>query len=166
MSDFFNVVRSYLLEYLPRQKCFSENTIKAHKNALNLFVSYLRTVKLMKVGNIKFPIMDRQLIIDFLDWLTEVRGCARSSRNQRLSILRTFFEYAGQLDCTQVALEISIKKIPAAKCPKPLVDFLSENALKALLSQPSTAVDFQIIRKEIIRIQQTTNARKAVRLSE
>jgi len=138
MSDFFNTVRSYLLEYLPRQKCLSENTIKAHKNALNLFVSYLRTELNMKVDSITFSVLDKQLVIDFLDWLTDVRGCSKSSRNQRLSILRNFFEYAGQLDCTQIALEISIKKIPAVKHPKPMVDFLSENALKALLAQPNT----------------------------
>lgn len=138
MSDFFNTIRSYLLEYLPHQKCLSENTIKAHKNALNLFVSYLRTERKRKVDSIAFSTLDKHLVIDFLNWLTKVRGCSLSSRNQRLSILRTFFEYAGQLDCTQIALEISIKKIPAANHPKPMVDFLSENALKALLAQPNT----------------------------
>jgi len=138
MSDFFDTIRSYLLEYLPQQKCRSENTVKAHKNTLNLFVSYLRTVRQLKVANIKFSIINRQLVIDFLNWLTDVRGCSLSSRNQRLSILRTFFEYAGQLDCTQIALEVSIKKIPTANHPKPMVDFLSENALKVLLSQPVT----------------------------
>ena len=138
MNDFFNTVRSYLLEYLPHQKCRSENTVKAHKNALNLFVSYLRAERRMKVSNIMFSALDKQLVIDFLNWLTETRGCSLSSRNQRLSILRTFFEYAGQLDCTQIALEISIKKIPVASHPKTIVDFLSDNALKALLAQPST----------------------------
>ena len=136
MNDFFKTVRSYLLEFLPRQKCLSENTIKAHKNALNLFVTFLRTEKRTKVDLISFETMDKQIVIDFLYWLVEVRGCSLASRNQRLSILRTFFEYAGQLDCTQVALEISVKKIPAAKCPQNIVEFLSEPALKALLEQP------------------------------
>lgn len=139
MNDFFNAIRSYILEYLPKQKCCSENTIKAHKNALNLFISYMRSEKAMKVESIVFPVINQQTVIDFLNWLVEERGCSLASRNQRLSILRTFFEYAGQLDCTQVALELSIKKIPAAKHPKATVDFLSENALKALLEQPNTS---------------------------
>lgn len=139
MTDFFNAIRSYLLEYLPKQKCCSPNTIKSHKNTLNLFVSYLRSVKDLKVESINFSGINRQTIIDFLNWLVDGRGCSLSSRNQRLSIIRTFLEYAGQLDCTQMALALSVKKIPAAKHPKKIVDFLSENALKALLEQPDTS---------------------------
>jgi len=139
MNDFFKTIRSYLLEYLPKQKCYSANTIKAHKNALNLFVSYMRTEKRLKVEAICFEEMDKQVAIDFLDWLVESRRCSLASRNQRLSILRTFFEYAGQVDCTQVALEIGVKKIPAAKYTRRMVEFLSENALEALLKQPNTA---------------------------
>jgi site-specific recombinase XerD len=138
MNDFFNTVRSYLLEYLPKQKCYSANTVKAHKNALNLFVSYLRNEKKMKVDGICFEIMNRQMVVDFLNWLVENRGCSLASRNQRLSILRTFFDYAGQLDCTQVALELSVKKIPVAKHPQRMVEFLTESALKVLLEQPDT----------------------------
>jgi site-specific recombinase XerD len=93
----------------------------------------------MKVCDIKFSAMDRQLVLDFLAWLTEVRNSSPSSRNQRLSVLRTFFGYAGELDCTQVALELDIKKIPVAKHPKPMVEFLSESALKALLAEPDTS---------------------------
>jgi len=137
MNDFFKTVRSYLLEYLPKQKCLSENTIKAHKNALNLFVSYLRTEKHIKIEKICFDTMDKQIVIDFLNWLVEVRGCSLASRNQRLSILRTYFEHAGQLDCTQVALELSVKKIPAARYAQRMVEFLSEDALKTLLEQPN-----------------------------
>ena len=47
------------------------------------------------------------------------------------------------------------------------LDFLVEGVVVVFeRSDVIPAVDFQIIRKEIIRIQQTTNARKAVRLSE
>jgi len=139
MNDFFKTIRSYLLEYLPKQKCVSPNTVKAHKNALNLFVSFLRAEKQLKVESIRFDTMDKPLILDFLGWLVDSRGCSLSSRNQRLSILRTFFEYAGQLDCSQIALEISIKKIPAARHSKTMVEFLPEPALKALLEQPNPA---------------------------
>jgi len=139
MTDFFGTIRSYLLEYLPNQKCFSLNTIKAHKNALNLFVSFLRDERQMKIVSINFSVLDRQIFIDFLQWLTENRGCSLSSRNQRLSILRTFFGYAGQLDCLQVALELAVKRIPTAREPKTMPVFLSENSLKALLEQPNVA---------------------------
>ena len=138
MTDFFSTIRSYLADYLPKQKCLSANTIKAHKNALNLLVSYLRKERQIKVDKINFMMFNRQIIIDFLQWLSDVRNCTPSSRNQRLSILRTFFDYAGQLDCMHIALELSVKKIPATKQTKTIVKFLSDDALKTLLQQPNT----------------------------
>ena len=54
MSDFFNAVRGFLMEYLPNQRCFSENTICSYRQALNLFVQYLRTEQKLSVKQIRF----------------------------------------------------------------------------------------------------------------
>ena len=138
MNDFFSAVRGYLLDYLPKQKCCSDNTIKSHKIALNLFVEFLRKERHMKVEKINFSAIDKQTILDFLKWLEDARQCSPATRNQRLSILRTFLAYAGGVDCTQISLELDVKKIPMKKYQQAVVDFLSENALKALLEQPDT----------------------------
>lgn len=138
MNDFFKTVRNYLLDYMPNQKCLSANTIKSHKNCINLFVSYLRKEKGMKVDEINFDIIDKQTILDFLQWLKDTRDCSHNSRQQRLSILRSFFKYAGENDCTRVALEQEIRKIPLGRKKKKMVEFLSENALKVLLEQPNS----------------------------
>ena len=37
MNDFFDAVRCFLLDYLPKQRCLSENTIRSYKQTLNLF---------------------------------------------------------------------------------------------------------------------------------
>lgn len=137
MNNFFSVIRSYLLDYLPKQKCCSEKTIQSHKHALNLLVSFIRTQKGIKVDKITFEIIDRQVVIDFLNWLEDTRNCCVATRNQRLSILRSFFSHAGSLDCTKVELELSVKKIPKKQYAQEPVDFLSENALKVLLEQPN-----------------------------
>ena len=42
MNDFFDAVRRFLLDYLHKQRCLSENTILSYKQTLNLFVSYMR----------------------------------------------------------------------------------------------------------------------------
>ena len=104
MSDFFKTIRSFLLEYLLNQRCYAENTVKSYKSALNLLVKYLREEKKLKVSQINFAIFEREMILDFLDWLQTTRGCSLSSRNQRLMVLRSFFEYAGILDCAQIAV--------------------------------------------------------------
>lgn len=130
MNDFFKAVRGYLLEYLPKQRCCSENTIKSYRNALNLLVEYLRTEKQLTVSHIDFSLFNRNLILEYLDWLENVRNCGATTRNQRLMVIRAFFKYAG------VALQFEAKGIPTKKTPGRIVEFLSEDALQTLLSQP------------------------------
>jgi integrase/recombinase XerD len=38
---FFKHVRGFLTVYLPKNKCYSPNTIKAYRDALNLFRQFL-----------------------------------------------------------------------------------------------------------------------------
>jgi site-specific recombinase XerD len=99
MNDFFTAIRRFLAEYLPDQRCCSPNTIRSYRQALNLFVGYLRTTRNLAVADIDFPRIDRHVVIEFLDWLQRERGCAATTRNQRLMALRAFFSYAGFLDC-------------------------------------------------------------------
>jgi integrase/recombinase XerD len=136
MNEFFKTVRSFILMYLKNQRCCSENTIQSYKTTLNLLVEYLRTVKQLRIAQIDFDVIDRDIIVEFLDWLETARGCSASSRNQRLMALRSFFKYAGMLDCTQVSMQLDISTVPLKNEAGKIVEFLSENALKALLDQP------------------------------
>jgi integrase/recombinase XerD len=136
MNEFFTAVRRFLADYLPEQRCCSPNTIRSYRQALNLFVGYLRTTRGMAVADIDFPRIDRHVVIEFLDWLQRERGCAAATRDQRLMALRSFFSYAGFLDCAHVALSLELAAVPAKKTPGKIVEWLTEAALQALLQQP------------------------------
>ncbi|MCL1882274.1 MAG: site-specific integrase, partial [Defluviitaleaceae bacterium] len=99
MNDFFKIVKRYLLEYLPLQRNFSENTVKSYRQGLNLFVSYLRDVAGIPMNRITFNDCTREVVLGFLDWLSAERGCSPTSVNQRLMVLRSFLKYAGESDC-------------------------------------------------------------------
>lgn len=136
MNDFFTVIRRFLIEYLPDQRCCSPNTIRSYRQALNLFVAYLRTTRNLAVADIDFPRIDRHVILEFLDWLERERGCAASTRNQRLMALRAFFSYAGFLDCAHVWISLELAAVPAKKVTDKIIEALSETALQTLLQQP------------------------------
>ena len=136
MNKFFDTIRRFLLNYLPKQRCFSRNTIISYKQTLNLFVEYMKVVKCVSTVKLTFDCIDQDTILGFLDWLETVRGCSTSTRNQRLMAMRSFLEYAGKNDCTQTALYLSICNIPRKEAHGRVVEFLSEPALKALLQQP------------------------------
>lgn len=136
MNDFFDTVRRFLLDFLPKQRCLSENTILSYRQTLNLFVAYMRDEMGMGAANLTFSRIDRDAILGFLSWLENARGCSPSTRNQRLMALRSFLEFAGQIDCTQTALYLSACNIPSKESHGRIVEFLTEPALTALLQQP------------------------------
>ena len=138
MNDFFNLVRRHLLEYLPLRRRFSENTIKSYRQGLNLFVSYMRDVRQIPTNRIVFSNCTRDAVLGYLDWLGAERGCGATSVNQRLMVLRSFFKYAGETDCAYAAFGLDVASVPTRKTRGRVVDFLSEQALKALLAQPDT----------------------------
>lgn len=137
MNDFFETIRKFLIEYLPNQRCLSENTIRSYRQSLNLFVKFLREVKGYTVAKIQFSVISREMLLEFLDWIETERKCSASTRNQRLMVLRAFFDYAGSIDCTQTSLYIDSLNIPVKEEHSKIVEFLSETALEALLLQPN-----------------------------
>jgi site-specific recombinase XerD len=136
MNDFFGIVRKYLLEYLPKQRRFSENTIKSYRQGLNLFVSYMREVVQIPADRITFEDCSRESILAYLEWLSTERGCGDTSVNQRLMVLRSFLKYAGETDCAYAAFGLDASSVSVRKSKGRTVDFLSEKALKALFAQP------------------------------
>jgi len=136
MNEFFHIVRRYLLEYLPTQRQFSDNTVTSYRQGLNLFVSYLRDVLQIPTGRISFSDCTRDAVLGYLDWLDTERRCGATTINQRLMILRSFFKYAGETDCAYVAFGLDMASVPTRKARGRVVDFLSEQALKTLLAQP------------------------------
>jgi len=137
MNDFFSIVRKYLLEYLPLQRRFSDNTVKSYRQGLNLYVSYLRDVMQIPTNRIDFKDCTRDSMLGYLDWLSAERGCGATSVNQRLMVLRSFFKYAGETDCAYAAYGMDVAAVPTRKTQGKTVDFLSEKSLKALLAQPN-----------------------------
>jgi len=74
MNDFFDAIRRFLLDYLPKQRCLSENTILSYKQALNLFVAYMRDEMGIGTTDLTFSRIDRDAILGFLAWLENARG--------------------------------------------------------------------------------------------
>lgn len=137
MSDFFDAIRRFLLDYLPKQRCLSKNTILSYRQTLNIFVAYMRDEIGIGAAELTFSRVDRDVILNFLTWLEKARGCSVSTRNQRLMALRSFLDFAGQIDCTQTSLYLSACNIPSKEAHGRIVEFLTEPALTALLQQPN-----------------------------
>lgn len=159
MNDFFKAVRNFLTVFLPKQKCYSQHTIKSYKDALNLLIKFLRKEKKYSIPEIDFPLFNRMMICEFLEWLREERHCSAVTQNQRLNALKSFFRYTGMLDCTLVSLHMEIGTIPVKKEQQRLVKYLSEEALEILLREPNTTTPKGLRNRFIMILMYDTAAR-------
>ena len=134
---FYQFIRDFLTVYLPLQKASSPNTIKAYRDTINLFLDYLKSEEKVSLLSVTFKNITRNSIEDFLSWLETEKKYSISSRNQRLSGLKSFYKYASGKDKTLMAYYQEILDIPKKKQPKGHeIEFFSETALQSILAEP------------------------------
>jgi site-specific recombinase XerD len=135
---FFKYVRGFLTVYLPRQKCCSDHTVKAYKDAINLLRLFLEEEKHTPFTKITFDLFDHTLVGEFMDWLKTSRNNSASTRKSRLTALKSFFNYAATEDPSLMVTYIELKKVPTQKLTRPNIEYMSEKALSTILSQPKS----------------------------
>ena len=136
VNDFARQLSGFLNNYLSHEKGVSANTIKSYSYTFILLIKYLHENRNVPVTRLSFTHVNKDLVVDFLDWLQKERGCSDATRNQRLAAISSFIKYAeymnpGHLfDCHQI-LSIPVKK-PESKA----LTYLNIDGMKLLLQQP------------------------------
>ena len=125
--------------YLPKQKCFSKNTVDSYKAAFKLFLDYMLEQNNSSLSQMSLDDFNKDNLAGFMDWLMTVRQNSPVTCNQRLMAFRSFAKYLGIRDFALTSVYANICKTPTKKTAARVVDFLSEEALKTLLMQPDTS---------------------------
>lgn len=151
-DDLFSALKEYFKIYLPRQKHVSPNTIRAYQNAMESLLDYIVETKNMRLTDISFDTINHQLLYEYLEWLEYDCGCTASTRNHRLQCIRAFYAFVAETYPAAVAYRNDILKVKPVKTPKAMtVDYMSETAIKALLSAPETN-NYKGVRDALIMI--------------
>jgi len=135
-TNFAKYLTEFLSSYLPVQKNVSKNTILSYRDTFKLLINYYQKIKDIPVERITLELLSRQWLTDFLEWLETDRKCSISTRNQRLAAIHSFFRYIQAEEPTDIFHFQKIASIPIKKAKKPVVEYLSPNAIKILLEQP------------------------------
>lgn len=135
-ESYLKQCRSFIKVYMEKQRKLSPNTIKSYRGTLNQFLDYMVHEKGVPILDVTIDHVNYENVSSYLDWLQTERHCSTVSRNQRLMALRTFGKYCSLSGLEYIAILSDMKKVPTQKVEKKIVDFLSENAMKILLSMP------------------------------
>lgn len=138
-TDFPKYLSYFLSKYLPGQKNASTHTIASYRDTFKLFLIFCEEERAIKPERIRMSHMTKELIVSYLNWLEERRGCTISTRNQRLAVLHSFFRYV-QKEYPENLYELQkILSMPSKKHPKTMVPYLTGPEMQILLSQPNSS---------------------------
>lgn len=105
-------MKLYFTVFLPKQRNASQHTITACQDTWNLFLRYLSDKKGMRLEALGFGDIDSDTVVSFLDAMENERGWKPSTRNQRLSCIRSFLHYAACMEPTLYAYASELDGIP------------------------------------------------------
>jgi integrase/recombinase XerD len=138
------LLHAFLADELPLQKGLRPTSIKAHRDALRLFVSFVAADVPCRLTQITLEALTLDRVLRFLQHLEDTRHNHRRTRNHRLMILHTFFEFLGRRlpECLAVAQQVAA--IPSKRVPPPETRFLDQDEITALFHRLPTEGRFSL----------------------
>ena len=135
-TDFTKALTAYFSTYLPLTCGVSPNTSNSYRDAFKLLLLYFQEEKGVPANSIELRMLNRNLVSDFLDWLEAQRKVSVTTRNQRLAAMKAFAHYVQYRNPEYLENCTDIITMRPKKHEKPVIPFLTEDELKALLAQP------------------------------
>ena len=130
---FARYMSKYLTEYLPGIQGVSYNTIASKRDAYILLLKYLDDTQNIKAEDVDIPLLTRETIIKYLEWLEKSRGSSVSTRNIRLAAIKSLFSYIQTQTPDYIYQCQQILSIPRKKEPGHTLEYLTVEGIKSVL---------------------------------
>ena len=136
MSALAPTLQTFFTDYMQRQRKASPHTIAAYRDAVRLLLAFTAQRTGKQPHQLDLGDLDAQLIVAFLDHIEHDRHNTIRTRNARLAAIHSLYHYAGLRHPEHAALIARVLAIPTKRAEKPIVTFLNEDELDALLAAP------------------------------
>ena len=159
-NEFMSLLEDYFKTYLPHSRGLSPNTIRSYKQSFMLLLRFMLEVKGIDPDDIRFSSLNYDTLLEFFNWLEKERHCKPVTRNQRLSALSAFSEYAQnrEFDAASV-FRSAVIKIPVKRGSKKARAVFSRDEIKILLALPDEIHETGLRDKVLLSFMYATGAR-------
>ncbi|SMP65748.1 tyrosine-type recombinase/integrase [Anoxynatronum buryatiense] len=159
-SRFLELLNSFFTSYMPCSIGASPHTVTSYKYAFRLLLEFMYSTKGIPADKISFEQLDFQTLTEFLDWIEKDRGCSASTKNQRLSAIMSFSDYAQNRDFAAASVFRSgVIKIPVKKAQKKQRAVLSVQEVSILLRLPNDSKNIGLRDKVLLSLMYASGAR-------
>lgn len=122
-------LRQFLDQYLPHIKGVSHDTIISYRDVFKLFLPYAAKHYGIKIRSLRVEHITLEVIIPFLDELEKGRNNTTTTRNHRLSALKSFARMIRFMYPEQQTTADTILRVPQKRIQKPLIGFLYQDEI-------------------------------------
>jgi site-specific recombinase XerD len=105
----------------------------AYRDAIKLLLCYASDTLKKGVEELNVEDIDQSLVLNFLDYIENTRGCSARTRNARLAAIRALFGFVAREQPCLLLQSHTIRTIPLKRTQHKTIDYLEENEMQALL---------------------------------
>lgn len=135
-QEFATLLEGFFTQRLLQQRRASAHTIASYRDTFRMLLRFAHE-RLRKVPSaLTLDDIGAPLVMTFLNHLEAKRGITARTRNLRLTAIHSFFRYVAFEAPAHAAQTQRVLAIPAKRCTRALVPFLSRPEVDALLAAP------------------------------
>ena len=128
------IVHSFFVDHLGVLKGLRPSSIRSYRDALRMFLLFAAADSRRRITRLSLQDLSFERVQSFLRHLEQDRGNHIRTRNQRLTVLRTFFDYLGARVPEMLLVAERVAAIPTKRVPPPETNFLERDEIASLFS--------------------------------
>jgi integrase/recombinase XerD len=133
------ILQAFFTDRLALQRQASPHTIAAYRDTFKLLLDFAWKTTGTQPAQLDIAHLDATLIGAFLAHLETERANTVSTRNARLAAVRSLFRFAALRAPEHAELIARVLAIPAKRCDRAVVSWLTGQEVDALLAAPDRA---------------------------
>ncbi|MGI9099699.1 MAG: tyrosine-type recombinase/integrase [Solirubrobacteraceae bacterium] len=135
MSALAPTLQAFFTDRLAQRQA-SPHTIAAYRDALRLLIVYAAGQLGSEPCDLDIADLDAPMVGAFLDHLERERHNSARTRNARLAAIHSLFRFAALRHPEHAAVIQRVLAIPPKRADRPLISYLTEREISALLNAP------------------------------
>ena len=159
MSDIGPMIVAFFDDYLKVQKGLRPNSVRSYRDVLKLFLNHVAGQHHRPVTRLGLPDLESNEVLLFLQSLESDRNNYIRTRNQRLTVLKTFFRYLASRAPEMIAEAKRVEGIPVKRCAPAPTDFLEKDEIDRLLRAVPKATSVSLRDRALLTLLYNTGAR-------
>jgi integrase/recombinase XerD len=127
------LLHSFFADHLITVKGLRPASVRSYRDTIRLLIIHVAADKRSKITKLTLGDLTFERIVAFLRHLEEDRGNHIRTRNQRLAVIHTLFEYIATRSPEMLIVCQQVAAIPSKRVPPPETRFLERDEVQQLL---------------------------------